>query len=114
MLPLKQSLESKKYYVGEIAIGEEIFRVETSFDMVEESDVITGDVMIIILPMSQMEVNSAKIRSEFLPTLPHELKTPLTAISGYSELMTMEGVSQKQLDVCIRDQFKCGKNEVAH
>ena len=71
---LKQSLESKKYYVGEIAIGEEIFRVETSFDMVEESDVITGDVMIIILPMSQMEVNSAKIRSEFLPTLPTNLR----------------------------------------
>ncbi len=100
---LKQSLESKKYYVGEIAIGEEIFRVETSFDMVEESDVITGDVMIIIFTNVTMEVNSAKIRSEFFANASHELKTPLTAISGYSELMTMEGVSQKQLDVCIRE-----------
>ncbi|MDE6361489.1 MAG: PAS domain-containing sensor histidine kinase [Clostridia bacterium] len=100
---LKQSLESKKYYVGEIAIGEEIFRVETSFDIVDESDVITGDVMIIIFTNVTMEVNSAKIRSEFFANASHELKTPLTAISGYSELMTMDGVSQKQLDVCIRE-----------
>ncbi|MDE7209480.1 MAG: PAS domain-containing sensor histidine kinase, partial [Clostridia bacterium] len=100
---LKQSLESKKYYVGEIAIGEEIYRVETNFDMVEESDVITGDVMIIIFTNVTMEVNSAKIRSEFFANASHELKTPLTAISGYSELMTMDGVSQKQLDVCIRE-----------
>ncbi|MDE5911601.1 MAG: hypothetical protein K2H24_04630, partial [Clostridia bacterium] len=80
---LKQSLESKKYYVGEIAIGEEIYRVETNFDMVEESDVITGDVMIIIFTNVTMEVNSAKIRSEFFANASHELKTPLTAISGY-------------------------------
>lgn len=100
---LKQSLESKKYYVGEIYIGEDIYRVETSFDMMEESDVITGDVMIIIFTNVTMEVNSAKIRSEFFANASHELKTPLTAISGYSELLTMDGVSQKQLDVCIRE-----------
>lgn len=100
---LKQSLENKKYFVGEICLGEDIYRVETSFDMVEESDVITGDVMIIIFTNVTMEVNSAKIRSEFFANASHELKTPLTAISGYSELMTMDGVSQKQLQVCIRE-----------
>ncbi len=100
---LKQSLADKKYYVGEITIGDEIYRVETSFDIVEESDVITGDVMIIIFTNVTMEANSAKIRSEFFANASHELKTPLTAISGYSELMTMDGVSQKQLDVCIRE-----------
>ena len=100
---LKQSLADKKYYVGEISIGDEIYRVETSFDIVEESDVITGDVMIIIFTNVTMEANSAKIRSEFFANASHELKTPLTAISGYSELMTMDGVSQKQLDVCIRE-----------
>ena len=100
---LKQSLETKRHYVGEINLGEEIYRVETSFDMVEESDVITGDVMIIIFTNVTMEVNSAKIRSEFFANASHELKTPLTAISGYSELMTMGGVSKKQIDVCIRE-----------
>ncbi len=100
---LKQALESKKYYVGEVRVGDGVYRVETSFDVTEESEVITGDVMIIIFTNVTMEVNSAKIRSEFFANASHELKTPLTAISGYSELMTMEGVSQKQLDVCARE-----------
>lgn len=100
---LKQSLENKKHYVGEINLGEAIYRVETGFDVMEESDVITGDVMIIIFTNVTMEVNSAKIRSEFFANASHELKTPLTAIGGYSELMAMGGVSKKQMDVCIRE-----------
>lgn len=100
---LSQSLEEKRYYVGEVNIGDEIYRVETSFDAVEESDVITGDVMIIIFTNVTMEVNSAKIRSEFFANASHELKTPLTAISGYAELMTMEDVSKKRRDVCIKE-----------
>lgn len=99
---LKQSLEDKRCYVGEMRLGEEIYRVETSFDTVED-EVITGDVMVIIFTNVTIEVNNAKIRSEFFANASHELKTPLTAISGYSELMTMDGVSQKQLDVCIRE-----------
>ncbi|MCI8421080.1 MAG: hypothetical protein HFE34_02190, partial [Clostridia bacterium] len=99
---LKQSLEDKKCYVGEVDLGEEIYRVETSFDTVDD-EVIAGDVMVIIFTNVTIEVNNAKIRSEFFANASHELKTPLTAISGYSELMTMEGVSQKQLDVCIRE-----------
>lgn len=100
---LKQSFEEKRYYVGEVNIGDDVYRVETSFDTIEESDVITGEVMIIIFTDVTMEINSAKIRSEFFANASHELKTPLTAISGYAELMTMEGVSQKQLDVCIKE-----------
>ncbi len=99
---LKQSLKDKKCYVGEVDLGEEIYRVETSFDTVDD-EVIAGDVMVIIFTNVTIEVNNAKIRSEFFANASHELKTPLTAISGYSELMTMEGVSQKQLDVCIRE-----------
>lgn len=99
---LKQSLEDKNNYVGEIRIGEEIYRVETSFDTVED-EVIASDVMVIIFTNVTAEVNNAKIRSEFFANASHELKTPLTAISGYSELMTMDGVSQKQLDVCIKE-----------
>ncbi len=33
---LSQSLEEKRYYVGEVNIGDEIYRVETSFDAVGE------------------------------------------------------------------------------
>lgn len=98
---LRQSLEEKKFYVGEVQLGEGIYRVETSFSNIEEDDVITGEVMLIALTNVTAEVNSAKIRSEFFANASHELKTPLTAISGYSELMTMDGVSKKQLAKCI-------------
>ena len=99
---LKQSLQDKKYYVGEMRIGEEIYRVETSFDTVED-EAIAGDVMVIIFTNVTLEVNNAKIRSEFFANASHELKTPLTAISGYSELMAMGEVPKKQLDVCVKE-----------
>ena len=100
---LRQSLSDGKYYVGEVQIGEDVYRVETAFNTIEEKDVITGEVMLIVFTNVTMEVNSAKIRSEFFANASHELKTPLTAISGYSELMTMDGVSKSQLDKCIKE-----------
>ncbi|MDE6614046.1 MAG: HAMP domain-containing histidine kinase, partial [Clostridia bacterium] len=100
---LNQSLEEGKYYVGEVQMGDEIYRVETDFNTIEENDVITGEVMLIKLTNVTVEVNTAKIRSEFFANASHELKTPLTAISGYSELMTMDGVSKNQLNKCIKE-----------
>lgn len=98
---LLQSLESKKYYVGEIQIGEGVYRVETAFNNLEANELISGEVMLVIITNVTLEINSAKIRSEFFANASHELKTPLTAISGYSELMTMDGVSKKQMDKCV-------------
>ena len=64
---------------------------------------ISEEVMILIFTNVTLEVNSAKIRSEFFANASHELKTPLTAISGYSELMTMEGIDKKQLKKCVEE-----------
>ncbi len=100
---LRQALEDKKYYTDEVQIGEDIYRVEATFSSVNDDDVIKDEVMILIFTNVTLEVNSAKIRSEFFANASHELKTPLTAISGYSELMTMEGVSKKQLQKCIEE-----------
>lgn len=100
---LTQALEEGKYFVGEVQIGDEIYRVETNFSTIEENDVITGEVMLIKFTNVTVEVNTAKIRSEFFANASHELKTPLTAISGYSELMTMDGVSKSQLNKCIKE-----------
>ena len=100
---LTQALEENKYYVGEVQIGDEIYRVETNFNTIEEKDVITGEVMLIKFTNVTVEVNTAKIRSEFFANASHELKTPLTAISGYAELMTMDGVSKSQLDKCVKE-----------
>ena len=39
---------------------------------------------------------AAKIRQDFTANVSHELKTPLTAISGYAELIENKMVSSKQ------------------
>ncbi|MDE5616706.1 MAG: PAS domain-containing protein, partial [Clostridia bacterium] len=59
---LRQSLDESKYYVGEVQIGEGVYRVETAFNTIQEKDVITGEVMLIVFTNVTMEVNSAKIR----------------------------------------------------
>lgn len=100
---LRQSLADKKYYTGEVQIGEDVYRVEATFSNVYDDDVISEEVMILIFTNVTLEVNSAKIRSEFFANASHELKTPLTAISGYSELMTMEGIDKKQLKKCVEE-----------
>lgn len=100
---LRQSLEDKKYYTGEVQIGEDVYRVEATFSNIYDDDVISDEVMLIILTNVTLEVNSAKIRSEFFANASHELKTPLTAISGYSELLTMEGIDKKQVKKCVEE-----------
>ncbi len=100
---LRQSLADRKYYTGEVQIGEDVYRVEATFSNVYDDDVINEEVMILIFTNVTLEVNSAKIRSEFFANASHELKTPLTAISGYSEIMTMEGIDQKQLKKCVEE-----------
>ncbi len=100
---LRQSLEDKNYYTGEVQIGEDIYRVEAAFSNIYDDDVIDEEVMLIIFTNVTLEVNSAKIRSEFFANASHELKTPLTAISGYSELMTMDGIDNKQLKKCVTE-----------
>lgn len=42
-------------------------------------------------------LEAAKIRQEFTANVSHELKTPVTAISGYAQLMETEMVSSEQI-----------------
>ena len=49
------------------------------------------------------ESRSADIRSEFFANASHELKTPLTVIKGYSELLTLPGQSKKNIDRCVQE-----------
>jgi two-component system phosphate regulon sensor histidine kinase PhoR len=43
-------------------------------------------IVILILDVTEKE-NAEKMRREFAANVSHELKTPLTSISGYAEIM---------------------------
>lgn len=61
-----------------------------------------GIFMLIVLSDITQEKNDEKFKNEFFANASHELKTPLTAINGYSEMMTLEGVSEKQIQKCAQ------------
>lgn len=48
-------------------------------------------------------LSAAKVRQDFTANVSHELKTPLTAISGYAELMETHMVDAKQEEHFVRE-----------
>lgn len=48
-------------------------------------------------------LSSAKVRQDFTANVSHELKTPLTAISGYAELIENHMVGEKQGEHFVRE-----------
>lgn len=48
-------------------------------------------------------LKSSQVRQEFTANVSHELKTPLTAISGYAELIEHGHVRGEYGTVCVGD-----------
>ena len=51
-------------------------------------------------------LKASKMRQEFTANVSHELKTPLTSIIGYSELLKTEGIDEKQKNHFIEEIMK--------
>ena len=51
-------------------------------------------------------LKASKMRQEFTANISHELKTPLTSIIGYSELLKTEGIDEKQKNHFIEEIMK--------
>lgn len=101
----------KRAYDGEFV--DKIIQIQNKFfsfriSPVINNDVILGVVILLIDNTAQMETE--QIRREFSANVSHELKTPLTSISGYAELIKT-GLVQPQDVVPFAENIW---NETAH
>lgn len=85
---ISKALDNKENSTFEASVNDGIYRVDIA--QVEETwfEEFRGIAIIVLFTDITEEANSNRIRSEFFANASHELKTPLTAIKGYSELMT--------------------------
>lgn len=77
---------------NEMAFGESTYSIIAN-PVFEENKVIGA---VIIIPDVTERVQREKLRREFTANVSHELKTPLTSISGFAELM-MNGVPNEDI-----------------
>ncbi|MFU0832528.1 MAG: histidine kinase [Oscillospiraceae bacterium] len=85
-IPLQKAIETAmqgRSYEITFTIGEDFFNLLAS--PVKDDEVVKG-VILFILDVTEKQ-SAEKMRREFAANVSHELKTPLTSISGYAELM---------------------------
>ena len=79
---------------GQLTMGEQT--LELMANPVVQDGVVTGAVLL-VLDVTEKAQREA-LRREFSANVSHELKTPLTSISGFAELLTSGGVAPRDVE----------------
>lgn len=84
----------------EMKVDERCYRVEMARIDEEWFEDMRGVAMLVLFTDITEEVKSADIRSEFFANASHELKTPLTVIRGYSEMLKSGNLPPAKIEKC--------------
>ena len=98
---------------GEIEVNDKYYRVDCRIVGDGIFEEIKGIKYFLLITDVTSEANMAKVRSEFFFNASHELKSPLTAIMGFSELMADGGLSKENLRKCAGDIHESSKRMAA-
>ena len=96
----KESLKTHVETSFDNIVNGEYLHIQTIFPPQEED--LDMYMLLVITDMTEQQ-KTAKAKQEFFANASHELKTPLTAISGYSEILSMTKPTEKQIEKCSKE-----------
>ena len=95
MLPLLNKLTGLEFHEAQrFEMGRRVLSAISAPVITSEGDEQFGSV--VVLRDITREVESERLKDDFITSMSHELRTPLTAIKGYNDLLRM--TAQAKLD----------------